>query len=62
MGARPGEDAPHAKLTWPLVRLIRMVWEGGNVTMAELARLAGVSYQTIQKVVRYETWRDPPEP
>lgn len=50
--------APSRRLTWPQVRLIRMIYASGLVTMQSLADLFQVRRQTIEKIIHHETWKD----
>lgn len=57
MGARPGEDAPRAKLTWLQVTLIRATYRTGRISMRQLGELFGVRKQTVEKILNFETWK-----
>jgi ribosomal protein S19E (S16A) len=52
------ETAPSRRLNWRQVRVIRRVYASGAVTMEALAALFGVAYETIWKIVHFETWRE----
>jgi ribosomal protein S19E (S16A) len=52
------ETAPSRRLNWRQVRFIRRVYASGAVTMEALAALFGVAYETIWKIVHFETWRE----
>lgn len=52
-----GEDRPNAKLTAEDVRAIRLRWERGGVSQAELGREYGVSQTVISFAVKRWTWR-----
>ena len=56
----PGEKHWHAKLTKDKVGVIRAMWLGGARNGA-LARMFGVSNQTITDVVYYHCWKAIPE-
>lgn len=49
----PGEKHPNAKITEDTVRLIR----SNDMTLAELASITGLAFQTVSKIRRGERWR-----
>jgi len=57
----PADRNPAAKLNWPEVREIRLLYAAGDVTLGELGDRFSVTTNTIAKVVRRESWQDDPE-
>jgi len=63
-----GEENPSSVLTWEKVRAIRSAYKtkkgkytrgfDGGVTLKSLARQHGVSFQTIQNIVKNEIWKE----
>jgi group I intron endonuclease len=53
-----GEKCGHAKLTWVLVREIRQEFATGNYSKRVLAKKYGVSYSTIEDIVKNITWKE----
>ena len=58
--SHPGEDNPAAKLTWPQVRSIRVLYATGCITQGQLALAFGVNRFTIYNIVNGKTWRRDP--
>lgn len=52
-----GENRPNAKLTTEQVQEIRRKWSQEDISMADLGRENGVSYQTISTIVHNKKWR-----
>ena len=55
-----GEDNPGAKLTWPQVRSVRVLYATGEITQHQLALAFGVNRQCIFKIVNGLSWTDDP--
>ena len=51
-----GEGHGHRKLDWAAVRLIRMRYAAGGISMRELAVEHGVHVSQISRVVNGKTW------
>lgn len=56
---KPGEDAPHAVLTWPQVREIRRRYAAETISHEALARDFGVNRATITYLLNGHTWKEP---
>jgi hypothetical protein len=56
-----GEDHPHAKLTWEIVREIRRTFNKEKITFVELAKKYGVDNTTISAVIKHKNWKDKEE-
>jgi group I intron endonuclease len=53
--AQIGEKSHYAKLTWDIVNEIRVKFESGKYTEAELVRMYNMSQSAINKLLRYKT-------
>lgn len=56
-GTGVGEKNPKAKLTWKLVEDIRSKHSSGELTIKEIAKIHGVSFQAIYKIVLNKSWK-----
>ncbi len=56
---RRGENAPNARFTREEVYGYRQRYAAGGVTIRALAREAGVSYATMQRLLSREHYADP---
>jgi hypothetical protein len=54
---RVGASHPNAKLTDEIVRSAREEYARGGVSQREIAERVGVCQQTLQSMLRRETWR-----
>jgi hypothetical protein len=52
------EKIPSTKMTWPQVRAAREMYRVGDVSADRLGSVFGVSRQTMQSILRNETWKD----
>lgn len=55
---KSGEQNQNAKFTETDIRAIRQKYASGHYTFSSLGRLYGVSYNTIQNIIRKKTWKD----
>lgn len=51
-----GESGPTSKLTEDQVKIIRQIYNAGQVTQSQLATLAGVHYSTISAIITRKSW------
>lgn len=56
--SQPGERQGSSKLTWELVRSARRRYAAGEASTRALAAEAGVSVDTMQRVLAHRTWRE----
>lgn len=54
-----GEANPRAKLTWPLVAVLRQGYAAGH-TITALAALFSMPRSTVKDVGLFNTWTTPP--
>lgn len=54
--ANKGSENPRAKLTEPMVRMIKMMLAGGRVTQKHIAEIHGVSNSAIQLIATGKRW------
>jgi hypothetical protein len=58
MFGKTGEKNPSSKLTWDIVREIRLLYKEGNTSYKKLALKYNVSRPTIKSVIKYQTWKN----
>jgi len=56
-----GEDNPHAKLTWDIVREIRSKYSFGKFSYDDLSKEYHVSKPHIGRIINNENWKIPPK-
>ena len=55
-----GEASPNAKLTTESVKQIRIMYATGKYRLVDIASQFGVSFSTIGRIVKRETWKHLP--
>lgn len=55
---RIGPHRPHCKVNEDDVREMRRLYDAGLATVAELARMYGLTHAGARLICRRETWRD----
>ena len=55
---RPGEQHPNARLTWAIVRRMRLERASTNKTLAEIGAPYGADFRHVHEIIQRKIWKE----